>query len=206
MLTGLTLPPSIRRGSRRPTRRRRRNPFPHQLDHLVGRVADSTLTWQPVSPSKSDTESTFGSVEPWLIWLAQADQVDLAFDLARSRLGRSAEAEPPPLVLSSLPQPAANSTMKALISMSASQADGADLCFVSHLAFFSSSDPVFRSPDWLPSPAIATACPRRQATFFTCRAPQGPPPPRARRRRKLGARGIDLLRSRSTWKRVTMPA
>ena len=65
MLTGSTSPPAISRSVASPDA-----DTPSYLPVRISVTISSevlpifTLTWQPVSFSKSDTQSTFGSVEP----------------------------------------------------------------------------------------------------------------------------------------------
>ena len=65
MLTGATSPPAI---SRRVASPDAETPsyWPVRISVTISSdvLPSFTLTWQPVSCSKSDTQSTFGSVEP----------------------------------------------------------------------------------------------------------------------------------------------
>ena len=65
MLTGATSPPAIRRSVASPEADTP-SYWPERISVTISSevLPILVLTWQPVSFSKSDTQSTFGSVEP----------------------------------------------------------------------------------------------------------------------------------------------
>ena len=65
MLTGATSPPAIRRSVASPDADTP-SYWPVRISVTISSevLPTLTLTWQPVCFSKSDTQSTFGSVEP----------------------------------------------------------------------------------------------------------------------------------------------